>query len=196
MMRSTMPPASAEQHYTWEDFIALPDDDRRELLDGRLVEMDVPGELHEWVVAMLVHRLQQWAMANQVGIVFASGYKVRVRRDRGFMPDVQLFRRGGRPLQHAGLESGAPDLAAEVISPSSGRYDRVHKLQGYAAIGVPEYWIVDPERQTLERLVLEESGTYRIADALGGDDTLAPASMPGFVMPLGELWRYPEWFVL
>jgi len=193
-MPNIMPPATAEHHYTWEDFIGLPDDDRRELLDGRLVEMDVPNEAHEWVVAMLVHRLQGWAMSNQVGIVFASGYKVRIRRDRGFMPDVQLFRAGGRPLQHAGLESGAPDLAVEVISPSSGRYDRVHKLQGYAAIGVPEYWIVDPERQTLERLELDESGAYRIADALEGDATLEPASMPGFTLPLGELWRLPEWF--
>ena len=193
-MSITMPPATAEHHYTWEDFIALPDDDRRELLDGQLVEMDVPNEAHEWVVAMLAHRLQGWAMANQIGIVFASGYKVRIRRDRGFMPDVQLFRAGGRPLQHAGLESGAPDLAVEVISPTSGRYDRVYKLQGYAAIGVPEYWIVDAERETLERLVLDANGTYRIADALAGDDVLRPASMPGLEIPLAELWRFPEWF--
>lgn len=137
---------------------------------------------------------RQLATANKVGIVFASGYKVRIRRDRGFMPDVQLFRTGRPPLQSAGLTSGVPDLAVEVISPSSGRYDRVHKLQGYAAIGVPEYWIVDPEEQTLERLVIDDTGTYRVVDVLGGDDTFAPASMPGLVIPLGELWRLPEWF--
>jgi Uma2 family endonuclease len=193
-MQSDMPPATAEHLYTWEDFIALPEDDQRELLDGRLVEMDVTNAAHEWVVAMLVHLLQGWAIANQAGIVFASGYKVRIRRDRGFEPDVQLFRTGGRPIQHTGLEAGAPDLAVEVISPSSGRYDRVHKLQGYASIGVPEYWIVDPERQTFERLLLDDSGAYRIADALDGDATLEPASMPGLVIPLGELWRLPEWF--
>jgi Uma2 family endonuclease len=189
-----MPPATAEHHYTWEDFIALPEDDPRELLDGRLVEMDVTNAAHEWVVSCLVRLLATWAMANKAGIVFASGYKIRIRHDRGFEPDVQLFRTGGRPLQHAGLESGAPDLAVEVISPSSGRYDRVHKLQGYAAIGVPEYWIVDPERQTLERLVRDDSGIYRIADALDGDATLEPASMPGLAIPLAELWRLPEWF--
>jgi Uma2 family endonuclease len=193
-MQSDMP-ATAEHQYTWEDFIALPEDDQRELLDGRLVEMDVPNEGHEWVVSCLVRLLGMWAMGSRLGIVFASGYKVRIRRDRGFMPDVQFFRSGGRPLQHAGLASGAPDLAVEVISPSSGRYDRVHKLQGYAAIGVPEYWIVDPERQTLERLVLDGSGTYRIEDSLDGDATFEPASMPGLVIPLGELWRFPDWFI-
>jgi Uma2 family endonuclease len=189
-----MPPATAEHHHTWEDFIALPDDDRRELLDGRLVEMDVPNEWHEWIVSCLVRLLGNWTMASQAGIVLASGYKVRIRRDRGFMPDVQLFRTGGRPLQQRGLESGAPDLAVEVISPSSGRYDRVHKLQGYAAIGVPEYWILDPEHQTLQRFVLGESAIYSVTDALSGDDVFAPSSMPGLVIPLGELWRLPEWF--
>ena len=105
-MHGDMPPATAEQQYTWEDFIALPDDDRRELLDGRLVEMDVPNEWHEWIVSCLVRWLGNWATANKVGIVFASGYKVRIRRDRGFMPDVQLFRTGRPPLQSAGLTSG------------------------------------------------------------------------------------------
>jgi Uma2 family endonuclease len=133
-------------------------------------------------------------MARQAGIVLASGYKVRIREDRGFMPDVQLFRRGGRPVPSAGLDAGAPDLEVEVISPSSGRYDRIEKLQGYAEIGVPEYWIVDPERQTLERLLLDAPGTYRIADALAGDATFAPASLPGLVIELRELWTLPEWF--
>ena len=46
------------------------------------------------------------------------------------------------------------------------------KLQRYASIGVSEHWIVDPERQTFERLVLDGSGAYRIADTLDGDATL------------------------
>jgi Uma2 family endonuclease len=193
-MQPTVPQSSATGTYTWEDFIALPDDDRRELLDGRFVEMDVPTGLHEWIVATLIHYLRAWAIPRQAGIVLASGYKVRIRKNRGFMPDVQLFLRGGRPIPNAGLDRGAPDLAVEVISPSSGRYDRVEKLQGYAEIGVPEYWIVDPERQTLERLLLDPPGTYRIADALAGDATLAPASLPGLVIELRELWTLPDWF--
>jgi Uma2 family endonuclease len=180
--------------FTWSDFIALPEDDLRELIDGHLVETEVPSGIHEWIVALLVHRLTGWAMARQAGVVFASGYKVKIREDRGFMPDVQYFRRGGRPVPFHGLDSGAPDLAVEVVSPGRGRFDRVVKLAGYAAIGVPEYWIVDPERQTLERLVLEGSA-FRVADSLTGDATLAPESFPGLTIDLGELWRLPDWFV-
>lgn len=194
MERIVPQPPTIGTRYSWSDFVALEDDDRRELLDGQLVEMDVPTKLHEWIVATLVHHLRSWAMARQTGIVLASGYKVRIRDDRGFMPDVQFFRRGGYPLPSAGLDAGAPDLAVEVISPTSGRYDRIEKLRGYAGIGVPEYWIVDPERQTLERLLLDAPGSYRIADALAGDVTFEPASLPGLAIELGELWNLPEWF--
>jgi Uma2 family endonuclease len=189
------PTASDPAAFTWDDFIALPEDDPRELLDGRLVEMDVTTLLHEWVVATLVHRLTTWAMARQAGVVIASGFRVKIRRNHGFMPDVQFFRRGGRPIANTGLDTGAPDLAIEVSSPKTARYDRVEKLRGYAEIGVPEYWIVDPEEQTLQRLVLDTPGTYRIAEALAGDVTFAPGSLPELVMELGELWKLPEWFV-
>jgi Uma2 family endonuclease len=185
---------SGDVRYTWQDFIALDDEDKRELLDGRLVEMDVPNRLHEWIVATLVHHLRAWAMARKAGVVLASGYKVRIREDRGFMPDVQYFARGGRPLPHQGLDAGAPDLAVEVISPASIRYDRKQKLEGYAEIGVPEYWIVDPEGRTLERLLLVSPGVYRTAERLDGAVDFAPESFPGLVIALGELWQLPEWF--
>jgi Uma2 family endonuclease len=192
-MEPTLPPVTHGPH-TWDDFVALPDDDRRELLDGRFVEMDVPTKLHEWIVATLVHYLREWAMARRAGIVLASGYKVKIRTDRGFMPDVQYFARGGRAVPQQGLDAGAPDLAIEVISRASVRYDRSEKLRGYAEIGVPEYWIFDPERRTLERFLLEPTGTYGEPGVLTGDATFAPPTFPGLVLDLAELWRLPDWF--
>ena len=61
--------------YTWDDFVALEEDDPRELLDGELVEMDVPTALHEWIVATLIHCLSNWALSRRAGIVTASGHK-------------------------------------------------------------------------------------------------------------------------
>ena len=174
----------------WSDFLALDEDDLRELIDGELVEVEVPTASHEWVVSRLIVALSVWTDAHG-GIVFGSGYKIRVRDDRGVMPDVQLFRAGHEGIiGDQGLEHGAPDLVVEVVSPSSRRYDRVVKLGWYASVGVAEYWLIDPEDRTLERLVLE-GGVYQIATALEGSAVFAPGSFPGLEVQLASLWSLP-----
>lgn len=174
--------------YTWRDFIELDEDDPRELLDGHLVEIEVPTWTHEAIVAALIGILQPWAQSRKAGRVLASGYKVRIGERRGAMPDVQFYRSENLPTgQEKGLEHGYPDLAIEVISPTSQSKDRVRKLYDYAAIGVPEYWLIDPEARTLERLVLRD-GTYSIVEAIEGDATFRPEDFDGLEIDLGLLW--------
>jgi Uma2 family endonuclease len=174
--------------HRWQDFLALDEDDLRELVDGHFLEIEVPNEFHEWVVTWLVTSLTNWAHPRGAGFAFASGYKVRIRVDRGVMPDVQFYRgrRGRLPLR--GLHRGAPDLAVEVVSPSSRRWDRVVKLAWYASIGTPEYWIVDPATRTLDRFLLSPAGTLELAGHHAGDESFAPETFPGLVIDLAQLW--------
>jgi Uma2 family endonuclease len=179
---------AASGQYTWDDFIALEEDDLRELIDGELVEVEVPTFSHESVVGRIVQALANWGDVHG-GRAVPSGYKVRVSDRRGVMPDVQFYRRGNEvPAdQEQGLVHGRADLVVEVVSPSSRRYDRVKKLNWYAQLEVPEYWIVDPEARTVERLVLRE-GTYCIAASFDGEETFRPASFEGMEIPLAKLW--------
>ena len=174
--------------YTWEDFIALDEDDLRELIDGELVEVEVPKRRHERIVVKLAMALGSWA-EERGGEALASGYKVRITKKRGVMPDAQFFRAGHLPApEHEdGLAEGHPDLVVEVVSPSSRRYDRVVKARWYAEIGVPEYWIVDPESRTVERLVLTE-GRWTIATTAAEDEPFEPPSFPGLALDLTKLW--------
>lgn len=174
--------------YTWEDFLELEEDDLRELIDGELVEVEVPTGIHERIVALLIQWLGTWADAHDAGMVFGSGYKVRISKSRGVMPDVQFFRKENLPRGYSkGLANGHPDIAVEILSPSSVRYDRVTKLAWYAQIGTSEYWLVDPEHRTVERLVLHAE-RYLIAQALEGDVVFAPESCAGLEIPLAKLW--------
>jgi Uma2 family endonuclease len=180
---------SASGPYTWDDFIRLDEDDLRELIDGQLVEVEVPKLPHGHAVATLVSILYAWAGQRSAGRVLPSGYKISISKKRGVMPDVQFYR-ADNPApagQDDGLEQGRPDLVIEVVSPTSRRYDRVTKLAWYAALGVPEYWIVDPEERTLERLTLAAEH-YVIADALEGDALFRPPSFEGLELPLRKLW--------
>ncbi len=179
--------------YTWDDFVALEEDDLRELIDGELVEVEVPTKLHGYIVGILSYYLGAWALPRRAGIGVASGFKVRITDRRGVMPDLQFFR-STNPASRGddiALASGHPDLAIEVVSESSRRYDRMIKLAWYASIGVPEYWIVDPAERILQRLVLQ--GTrYLVAEVLGDDDVFRPDAFEGLEIPLGSLWRLPQ----
>jgi len=179
--------------FTWTDFLALGDEDKRELVDGELLEVEVPTLLHEWIVSYLVHLLTGFALQHG-GKVTASGFKIRISERRGAMPDLQYYK-PGRNVPQAGLTEGAPDLAVEVLSPTSHRHDRVRKLEWYASIGLPEYWIVDPEDQSVQRLVLVDTAVgkrWQIAEALDGEGEWRPESFGGMVVSLRTMFTLPE----
>ncbi len=170
--------------HSWEEFVQLPEDDRRELFDGWFLEVDMPTAAHEALVMLVGMFLSQWARQHG-GRVLSSGYKVMVSARRGLMPDLQYYR-AGRKIPPQGLTEGAPDLAVEIVSPSSGRQDRVTKLNYYRSIGLPEYWLIDPSEQSLHRFVLE-GGQYTVT-GLDGEVAFAPETFPGLSIPLSELW--------
>jgi Uma2 family endonuclease len=156
------------------------------------VEVEVPTKLHEYIVWLPSGYLWSWATPRKAGFGVVSGFKVKVTERRGVMPDMQFFR-STNPASKGdavGLVSGHPDLAVEIISESSRRYDRVTKLAWYASIGVPEYWVIDPSARTLERLVLQD-GKYLVADVLAEDATFRPESFEGMEIPLAALWTLP-----
>jgi Uma2 family endonuclease len=180
---------AATARYTWDDFLALDEDDPRELIDGELVEIEVPARNHEFIVTKLGYYLTAWAEMGHGGEALGSGYKVRISDRRGVMPDFQFYRGGNNAAkeQDQGLVHGRPDLAVEIVSPSSQRYDRVTKLRWYAQLRVPEYWLIDPNARTLEQLTLRE-GTYVIAASFADDEVFAPDSFEGLSIPLAKLW--------
>lgn len=181
--------AVASRRYTWDDFVALGDEDRRELVDGQLVEVEVPTKWHESLVVVLAFYLHAWARTRKMRVL-SSAYKVRVRSDRGAMPDVQMLKESvyRARANDQGLTKGRPELVVEIVSPSSRRHDRVRKVAWYSALGVPEYWIVDVDDRMVQRLVLRGS-SYLLGQQAAEAEMFCPKSMPGLEIPLTELWN-------
>jgi Uma2 family endonuclease len=76
----------------------------------------------------------------------------------------------------------------EVISPSTARQDRQLKAQRYAVLGVPNYWILDPDQGGLECFALE-AGSYGLVAAGQGLERVTPSAWPGLTIDLAMLWR-------
>jgi Uma2 family endonuclease len=173
---------------TPEEWAALPEDEAGELVDGVLVEEEMPSFIHECVVGWLYSRLLAWAVANGARAVL-SGLKFGVSERSGRMPDLTVFLRDARRPPPTGLVRVPPSIAVEVISPtpSDHRRDRVAKLDDYAAFGVRWYWLVDPELRTFE--VLELGPDHRYVHALGATEgVIALPGCPGLELDLDALW--------
>jgi Uma2 family endonuclease len=87
---------------------------------------------------------------------------------------------------------GIADVVVEIVSPESDARDYADKLTEYEAAGVPEYWLIDPQRQQAVIHVLDADLRYRRAP-LDGQGRLVSTVLPGFALAPAQLWQdtYP-----
>src|SRR5262245_20377352 len=109
---------------TVEEWADLDEDTEGELVDGRLVEEEMPDAIHETVVMELALTLSAWAKPRD-GRVYGSELKFRIRPRRGRKADLSLYLDGRRP-EPRGAVARQPDAMIEVVSPRprDGRRDR------------------------------------------------------------------------
>ncbi len=152
-------PHMTNGRYTADDYFELPEGEPVELLRGRLISTTpTPTPRHQIVVMRVCVLLDQCARQER-GIAI---HRCDVVLDAHTVaqPDV-LYLRADRLDQIGDWINGPPNLLVEILSPSSAARDRVEKLDLYAAAGVPEYWIVDPETHIFEFHILD-GATYRV----------------------------------
>ena len=171
------------------DIWDTPDDENRyEIIDGELYVTPPPSLAHQHAVSELLVLLRGFAKENGLGEVYVAPLGVILDPTTGVQPDIVFIspRRAGI-MSERGLE-GAPDLAVEVLSPSTASRDRGIKMRRYAASGIDHYWIIDPRNRTLEAYRLESNGYASVAN-LAHDDVFQPELFPGIAIRLADLWR-------
>ena len=131
--------------YTAEDYYALPDDQRCELIDGVIYDLASPTAVHQTVAFEIC--LQLNAYVNKCGgkcLVLAAPLDIKLEKRTVVQPDVMVFcEKEGRKNRRL------PDLAIEVTSPSTRSRDYILKLSKYMASGMSEYWVVDLKKEQI-----------------------------------------------
>ncbi len=168
----------------------MSEDEPGELVDGVLVEEEVPDNVHEVVLAWLLIRLGIWVEGRD-GVVMGSEAKFAVTARTGRKPDLTVFFGGLRALPRRGINRRPPDIAIEVVSPTprDARRDRVEKLREYAAFGVHYYWLVDPELRAIEILERSSRGRFSHVIALSEGVARRIPGCEGLTLDLDALWR-------
>jgi Uma2 family endonuclease len=133
------------------DYIAAPQSAHKsDLIEGVFVMASPASFEHAHIQGFLLTTLTNFVNARGLGVVQGENCAYRLNEDNVYQPDVSFLSRERLYLAGEVYVEGPPDLAVEVLSPSSRRYDLVEKRINYARFGVREYWIVDPiERNTV-----------------------------------------------
>lgn len=130
--------------FTLEDYYALPDDQRVELIDGVFYDMAAPTIAHQIVASEIWDQLSDYIKGQKGGCLpLVSPVDVQLDQDDKTMvqPDVLIVCDRGKVINRCIY--GAPDFIAEVLSESTARKDMVIKLDKYQKAGVKEYWMID-----------------------------------------------------
>lgn len=181
---------------TYEDYLRFPEDGKRhELIDGEHYVTAAPNTRHQTVLLNLVGVLLPFVRRSRLGKLMIAPFDVVLSDFDVVEPDL-LFLSSARSdlLTQANLQ-GAPDLAVEVLSPSTRRTDENAKRHLYERRGVAEYWLVDPEAETVKVWrwtgpVPGEGPFERVAElSLESADALASPLFPGLVVPLAAVFE-------
>ena len=171
---------------TYEDYASLPDDERCELIDGELMPMPSPKEIHQKILKLMTRRFFA-VEALGLGIFYFAPFDVILSRFNVVQPDLIFVSSARAHIITEDNIRGAPDLVVKILSPSTAGYDRTTKRNLYARHGVREYWLIDPYAKTITILILGANG-YDTHAVYGEGDTLTSPTLAGFALNLNDLF--------
>ena len=177
--------SSVAERLTADDYLALEDPRRTELIDGTVV-VNEPTVLHQHVAGLFYLALAAWPRAAPDRGTVSLPLDVRLDDATVLAPDVLWF---AEAIDLAAPRAPRmPDLAVEVRLPGTWVYDVGPKRERYERHGLRELWLADTASGTLliSRRSRRDSG-FDVHAELTAEQTLASPLLPGFTAPLGEL---------
>lgn len=182
--------ARPDSRLTYDDFLLFPDDGQRhELIGGEHYVAPSPNRRHQQLlgrlhVALAVHLADHPAH----GEVYLSPFDVVFSRWDVVEPDLILVAGDQLAILTEKNIVGAPALVVEIASPSTRRRDQQLKRRLFEAQAVREYWMVDPDDDTVTIDRLDETGSFTRSAVLGVDAVLTTPLLPGWSLALNQLF--------
>lgn len=179
---------------SYADFLKLPPDRPGEVIEGEFVVGPSPFFRHQYIAGTIGTYLRVFLDENpEIGLTCMAPMDVVLRAERPAIvvqPDV-LFISAERASIVENVVNGAPDLAVEVVSPSTGHIDAIRKRELYARHGIREYWLVWPEEERVDVFVLD-GDRYGEPGSLVAGDTLTSRLLPGWQLAVEKVFTRPR----
>ncbi|MCY3708963.1 MAG: Uma2 family endonuclease [Caldilineaceae bacterium] len=178
---------NVKTRHTYADYLKTSDDERYELLNGELVMVPSPREIHQSILGILYLMVGTFVRDRGLGKVYFAPFDVVLSDTDVVQPDLLFISNERAERITQDNVRGAPDLVVEILSPATAERDRTLKLDLYATHGVKEYWIVDPGAQTITVLLRGESG-FEVNGIYGEGQTMRSPTLEEFSVALEEIF--------
>ncbi|PKM90880.1 MAG: DNA-binding protein [Firmicutes bacterium HGW-Firmicutes-12] len=175
---------------TYQDYLEIPDEPgyRFEILEGLLIKEPSPNVIHQRVSRRIQRIIEDyfWELDTE-GEIFNAPLDVTFHDYTVVQPDVFYISGEQKMIVKDTRIDGAPTLVIEVMSPSTGRRDRLQKLRIYQNAQVQHYWLINPLEKTLECFSLRD-GTYALVATGMDEDIVVHPDFPELSIVLKALW--------
>ena len=174
------------RRWTYADYCRIPPDRlRHEIIDGRHFVTPAPSPYHQRVSRRLEYQLMQKIEETGRGEVFDAPIDVHLGRGSLVQPDLLVLRNANRSIVGPRKLTGVPDLLIEILSPRTRRHDRKRKKRRYERAGVPEFWLVDPDKHIVEQFVLRDG---RYGEPVTSGESVRLKILRNVTIDLREVW--------
>lgn len=186
-------PLPREERYTFADSLTWDESERMELIEGIPMMMSPPTRIHQEISGELYRQIANYLEGKKCK-VYSAPFAVRLfekatdrpdQVDTMVEPDISVIC-DFKKLDKYGCK-GSPDLIIEVLSLSTQRHDRMVKYNLYQRAGVREYWMVEPEYQTIQVCLLED-GVYRVHEIYSARDIAKINVLDGCFIELSKVF--------
>jgi Uma2 family endonuclease len=146
-----------------------------------------PGLRHQHPLSQILFSLWQPVREQKRGLLL-GGCGVILAPDTIVEPDILFVSRERRHLLGKEYIEGPPDLIGEVISPTSGRIDRLLRRNLYAKSSVRHYWLVHPGQRSVRAYTLGADGAYELIAEAHDDEAFAAPPFTDLPIQLTTVW--------
>ena len=174
---------------TYQDFLTFPDDGNRyEIIDGARYMTPSPTPRHQRALRDLGIALINFTTERNLGEVLFAPIDVVLSESNVVEPDLVFIRKDRKDIITDKFISGPPDLIVEVLSKSTRKTDLRAKMRLYERFAVGEYWIVDPEAESIQVHELRHGELDKIGEYRSGE-SVRSALFHDFELAVDEVFK-------
>jgi Uma2 family endonuclease len=168
----------------------ITEDDKAEFINGEIIYQSPIKFEHNKICKLLLRLMDLFVDRNKLGYVGYEKLLISLTRN-DYEPDICFFDNEKAATFHRKqMKFPAPDFIVEILSPSTEGIDRGIKFEDYAAHGVTEYWIVDPETEFVEQYILDaDEYTLRLKSDTG---VIKSVAIENFVVSIRAIFDETE----